>query len=581
MLALMLYAASEQRQRAAQQAQENALRLARLAAADHEKLVDGARYLLIALAQLPAVRNHDPVACHAFTANLLAQYTPYANFGAVDREGNIWCMGLTQHVAVNVADRSYFRTAVQTRSFSTSEYQVTRAHSNLAITFGYPVLDDDAQVIGIVFAGLDLRWVNQFVTRAALPQGATLCVIDRNGTVLVHYPESSKYIGRTWSEEAIARTILAERAGVAEGVDLNGISRLYAFAPLSEDRPEVFLAIGLVKQLAFADADWELKRNLLVLGAAALVAFVGTWFGGNWFILDRIHALLHATRRLSGGDLSARSGDAGSGELGQLARAFDELAEALERRNAEQAAQAMANAQMHVRIEEEGRARASLLRKIITAQEDERHRIARELHDETAQGLTLLMMELDLGRRAQALDPLAADRHYLKSKAIADETLANLRRIIADMRPSILDDLGLVPAIAWYGKKRLTPQGIALHLEGDALERRLPSAIETALFRIAQEAISNAAKYSEASCVTVTLEGLNGQLMMQVQDDGKGFERGCSGATPVDERGMGLPGIRERVTLLGGAFDLNTSPGQGTCITVRIPVREEKADGDI
>jgi signal transduction histidine kinase len=245
---------------------------------------------------------------------------------------------------------------------------------------------------------------------------------------------------------------------------------------------------------------------------------------------------------------------------------------------ADQAAQAITNARLHGALQREEHARANLLRKIITAQEDERNRIARELHDRTAQGLTLLMMDLDLGRKAEAIDIQTADRHFQRSRSIAEETLGDLRRIIADLRPSLLDDLGLVPAIAWYGEQRLKPLGITLQLRGNALERRLPQVMETAIFRIAQEALANTAKHSGASRVIVSIEALEGHLVMEVRDDGKGFQVPATGMAQANGDGLGLPGIKERATLLGGEFSLQTAPGQGTVITVHVPLREEVQD---
>ena len=245
---------------------------------------------------------------------------------------------------------------------------------------------------------------------------------------------------------------------------------------------------------------------------------------------------------------------------------------------ADEAAQAITNARLYDALHSEERARANLLHKVINAQEDERKRIARELHDETIQSLTLLMMNLELGHEAQAVDIRAADDHFKRSMAMAEGMLSDLRCLTADLRPLLLDDLGLVPAITWYGEQRLKPLGIAMQLRGNALEERLPQVMETALFRIAQEALTNIAKHSNASRVIVNMQRLDGSIILAVQDDGRGFESLGICTPNANGSGLGLPGIKERVDILGGELRLQTAPGQGTAIMVRVPLNGKEGE---
>ncbi len=736
-LGLMLYAASEQRQRAAVLVQENSLRLAHIAAANQEQLVEGARYLLIALAQLPAIRYQDKAACSQFLASILAQYPPYNNFGAVDREGNVFCMGLAQNVPVNIADRRYFQNVIATRNFAVGEFQIARTNSMSVITFGYPVLDDTGAPSGIVFAGLNLQRQNQFVAEEGLPDGATVTLMDRNGTILVHDPAPENWVGRSMPDAELVTRILTRHEGVTDGVDADGTPHLYAFVPIqTPPGSDLHLVIGIPTQVAFAAADRELARNLIVLGMVGALALAAVWFGGNWFILDRINLLLQATQRLSAGDLKTRTGDTGGGELGQLAGAFDEMAAALERRDAEQraaqeqirrqsirtqalanianrlnaqldlgellnavcaetshalgtpvtslklydagadalthaagsglpadygertrpvrrevfdrytaqgeplilgreapapdwpdaplyaemnvhtaivlrlqhegqligslsvfafeprvfmseelillegiaaeAALAIANARLYSALQQQERARALLLRRVITAQEDERIRVARELHDETGQSLSALVLGLDVAHVILREDVQLADAHLHDIHEIAERVLKNTRRLVADLRPSLLDDLGLVPAVAWYGEQRLKPFGIKLHLKEEGLEKRLPRPMETVLFRIVQEAITNIVRHARATEVSVTWTRRNGTVTLEVADDGCGFDLGPSHPNDQGGKGLGLRGIQERVEILGGEFCLHTAPGHGTLVVVTVPVSSSK-----
>jgi two-component system sensor histidine kinase UhpB len=216
----------------------------------------------------------------------------------------------------------------------------------------------------------------------------------------------------------------------------------------------------------------------------------------------------------------------------------------------------------------------ALSAQVITAQEEERKRIARELHDETSQSLASLIIALE---RIEAIVPeeLAEARRRLAStRTLAQDTLAGLRALVADLRPTVLDDLGLVSAIRWYASSRLEREGIDVSVEaGEA--PRLPSRVETALFRIAQEAVSNVVKHAGATQVAIQLETAPGQkgVTLRITDDGCGFDPARLGQGRGDGvRRLGLFGVQERVAALGGQVRIESSPGKGTTLTVQIPL---------
>jgi hypothetical protein len=334
-LGLILYTAAEQREAAVVDAQENALRIARLAASDQERLVEGARQLLTALAQLPSVRNHDEAQCTLFLADLLKQYPLYENLGAIDPNGNIFCSAIPSGRNVNVTDRGYFQHALQKSGFAVGEYLIARITGKATMATAYSVLDERGQLRVGVFAGIDLDWLNQFMATAELPAGSTLTVFDNNGTILVHYPDPQNWVG-TPMPTYLSQPILARGEGVNEALGLDGVPRLYAFTPLSSVAADgTYVRIGIPKAVAFADADRTLTRNLVALGLVAMLAFAAAWVGGDWMILRRMKTLLSATKQLGAGDQSARTGLPYDGsELSQLAHAFDQMAEALEQRDA-------------------------------------------------------------------------------------------------------------------------------------------------------------------------------------------------------------------------------------------------------
>ena len=170
-----------------------------------------------------------------------------------------------------------------------------------------------------------------------MPPGSALTVIDRTGTILARYPEPEKWVGQTLSDADLVRAILTKVEGTAQVAGVDGVERLYAFSPLDGGRDfGVHVSLGIPTALAFAETYRRLTRNLAWLALVTAMAIAAAWIGGDAFILQRVNALVGATRRLAAGDLRARSGLAsGRGELSELAQTFDEMAEALERRQVE------------------------------------------------------------------------------------------------------------------------------------------------------------------------------------------------------------------------------------------------------
>ncbi len=173
--------------------------------------------------------------------------------------------------------------------------------------------------------------------------------------------------------------------------------------------------------------------------------------------------------------------------------------------------------------------------------------------------------------------PLDLEREKERLARAKDQTihaLAEMRQMILDLRPTALDDLGLVPAIRWYAETHLQSLGMQTSVEVSGIKRRLPSGIETSLFRICQEAINNIAKHSRARVASVRLEIQPTRVQCRVQDDGVGFDMDARLIRRDPYQGLGLMGIRERVSLLGGSLSVESAPNKGTCLLVSIPLEE-------
>ncbi len=331
-LGLILYTASEQRRSAAAEAKDYALQLARSFSSSQNELIESARQLLIALARMPVVRDGNTAECSALFADLLKQYPRYNNFVATKPNGDVFCSAVPLSRQVNLADRPHFQAAVRTRDLAISDYVIARTTGKAIISFAYPVVDSAGQIKAVVFAGVDLEWLNALVAKTDLPAGTTLTVIDRKGTVLARFPHPEKFVGKSMAEMPLIQTILSRAKGTAEVTGTDGVARLYGFSPLG-DTGGAYVSIGIPKDVAFAAANRILTRNLIGLGIVGALALLAAWFGADIFVLQRLKVLLDATTRLRGGDLKARSGlPYTEGELGQLARVFDEMAAALQNR---------------------------------------------------------------------------------------------------------------------------------------------------------------------------------------------------------------------------------------------------------
>jgi signal transduction histidine kinase len=302
-------------------------------------------------------------------------------------------------------------------------------------------------------------------------------------------------------------------------------------------------------------ATFRLRSALLTLAMAAL-AMLFAW-GISRSVRQPLVGLTVAAERIAAGNLQQpidfeRAGR-GGGEVRRLAAALERMRASL--------LTSMSVATANARLEERERVRQQLLRKLIAAQEDERKRIARELHDETSQTLAALGLAVDLGR-------------FDEVRRLATRMHDELHRLIVDLRPSVLDDLGLAAAIRWFADRHLASRGIAVRCEIADLDGRLAPEVETALFRAVQEAIVNITRHAGAETVLIQLSADATGVMVEIEDDGVGFDPGSITTNPGSMRGIGLLGMRERLEIVGGNLRIDSEPGGGTHVVMNAPVDE-------
>jgi signal transduction histidine kinase len=549
-LGLTLATNLAQRRQAVAQAQGEALRLARVVAGDEERLLEGARQLLVLLARLPAVReaaDGDPAPCVALLADLLAQSPRYANLAVARADGEVVCSAVPAPpgAAVSAADRAYFRRALEAGDFAVGEYQIGRITGRASVNFGYPVLDAAGGVRAVAIAALDLAWLNELAAEAQLPPGAGLTVIDRAGAILVRYPDPEPWLGQPMAEAVLAavRAAPTPGEGTAAGPGVDGVPRLYAFAPLgggprrrgpagpgapapAAAPADAYVIVGLPAAAAFAAADRALTAGLRWLALVGALALATAAVGGDVFILRRLRALIRATRRLGAGDLSARTGlPHGPGELGQLAQAIDELAASLQRAH-------------------------------------------QRLVDDLLDLAGLEAGEIPLRRAAVDVVPL-------------------VRRVAATLRPALEAkgqrlalEFPRAPLVAWADAERVA--------------------------QVLANLLSNAHRHTPAGGrIAVAARAADGLVRLDVRDTGPGIPpdvqarlfarpaRARGGPGPPPERpagaagaaggggaaGLGLPISRALVELHGGRLTVASVPGRGATFTVTLPAAPPAGGG--
>ncbi|MEW5981004.1 MAG: HAMP domain-containing protein [Acidobacteriota bacterium] len=422
-----------------------------------------------------------------------------------------------------------------------------------------------------------------------VPPGGSLDVVDQNGAVLGSTDASRVGL------DAAHRAFLVQ--SIADGRASAGTCRtchddrrravetVMAFTPTRQPRWGVYLQEPEGASLAHVHA---LRRTLLWLGPLIFVLGIGYAYGAGQSVLRPIRVLTKAAQRIETGDVDEPIPPLGTDELGRLgqslermraalARSFAEIEEAnttLEHRVLDRTRELQ---RLYGQLAEREEARSRLLRQVITAQEDERKRLARELHDETSQTISALAMRLETALKQL---PAGVDGTPINdARVLAVRTLDELHRLIYDLRPAVLDDLGLWPAIQWYAERMLKSRGVAVRCEFADVDRRLPSLVETALFRAVQEAISNIAKHAEADQALIQGTIRNATLTIEIEDDGKGFDPTTIRRPSDLGHGWGLLGITERVEALGGTVTIDSAPDQGARLVFSVPLPREDAHG--
>jgi len=313
------------------------------------------------------------------------------------------------------------------------------------------------------------------------------------------------------------------------------------------------------------------QQNLYWWVGMILITAIMVNFSIDSLVIKRLKRLSRAMQDFGQGDHEIRFETSSLDELGQLGESFNEMGGQIEDDEIQ-------NRKLSNQLRTQNQQRGELLKRLITAQEDERKRVARELHDDLGQALSALSLQVQSLERLFKEDSAKAIEQLNKINDLIAETTERMYELVFALRPSVLDEFGLVVALRNHAERFLDGSGITFTLDASNYVDRLPPDIETASYRVFQEALSNVRRHAQAKNVIIKLEHKDGIFVGEIEDDGKGFDLRAIEKYENDPRGLGMLSIRERIAQYCGQVEIFSRPGIGTTLRIQLSTAEVNCD---
>jgi signal transduction histidine kinase len=314
----------------------------------------------------------------------------------------------------------------------------------------------------------------------------------------------------------------------------------------------------------------HLRENLLWGGGTILVTTLIANLVVSRMAVRRLEGLAEALFQFGEGNLDLRLPDGDPDEIGQLISSFNEMGQRIQTKTEQ-------NIALADELRRQSEQRGELLKRLIHVQEDERKRVARELHDELGQSLSALALQTQVAKGLIPPEDKAARDQLEETRKLISATTDQMYALILALRPSVLDDLGLVAAVRAHAERLFEKSEIEYSIKSNRLEQRLPPEVETTLYRIYQEALNNALRHSGANHVRITFSKRGQMFKGAVFDNGHGFNPESIQMDGTSSDGLGLLGMQERAAQCGGRIEVSSKPGEGTEIKIHIPLEADCA----
>lgn len=296
-LGLIVYQARIARDLRIAEAQENAWKIAANVAVRESRFIDSAKQLLALLADSAEVINGETRVCSDFLRRFVEHNSVYVDLGVADANGVVRCRAQLDAVGESVARASHFQRAVAVKGFATGDYAVGGASERQSVAFAFPMFTPEGNVRAVIFAALDVKWINQLAAESHLAEGVALSVVDSQGILLARFPESEKWIGKHIPDASMFEMLRLRMQATRELTGLDGVERVYALKPLTANSPaagQIYVMVGIPKALAFGQVNRALTRNLAWLFVVALTAGALAWLVGSKFVVDYVKVRVRA-----------------------------------------------------------------------------------------------------------------------------------------------------------------------------------------------------------------------------------------------------------------------------------------------
>ncbi len=688
---LALYTSFEQREQGIQELEEDIRRWTQFQAVSQQIYLGSVRQLLLTLAHVPEVTGNDAGECSQFLEELIGDFNEYWILAAADMKGAVYCSSVPLIKPLSYENDSWFQQTVQTMDFSVSGLAEDPFSEEPTVYLGYPIVDAQGNAAGVLFAGLELTRLELWGSDESLPDGSIIALFDRLGTVVAHYPDPEKWVGKTLQSTALVVSVMALGEGLVRDFTFDGMERIFGFQRLRYPvDTDLFLVVGMPTDLASARAERILRRNLAGFFLVAIMALLAAWFAGNRLILRRMQLLLGSLQKLEKGDLKTRSGfHRGRDEFSRLASGIDSMAASLEEQSfrlhqAEERyrmlveqipavtyvvsveadrpylyispqiktllgfsseewradpmlweaqihpddkervlAETLRGLEDHSKIrfnieyrmiardgrvvwvfdqtvpEYDATGRLRNLRGLVldvterhtyeetlltyqeqlrflatqlsVVEDQERQRIATELHDHVAQKLAIAKIKME-GLKISPPCPEASES-IAQVYELISQSVQDTRSLMNKISSPILRELGLEAALEWLTEEFERMHGLKCTCEGDEELKPLERDVSSLLFQAANELLVNVVKHAGVEECAIRVQKEGDWIRVTVEDYGAGFSPSDIGPRKSMTGGFGLFSIKERMNGIGGRLEIESKPGEGSRISLVAPLK--------